>query len=173
MGDLMDIQNAVNPHLRPNFDEMTPQQLEDYINQNGRCSAIVKVANDFSEVFMGHSTWLLYSAMLRIYKKYEFNFNNPLVKCRKMVFSSYPGQITSLDDFYELDTNLTVLSTTNNIVDKKLFDLIKPETLQTWERSRVANAMAVNGSEWLKYLQIYNSGTYNNQYMIFDNKLFR
>ena len=73
---------------------------------------IIKAADDYSEVFMGHSTWLLYSAMIRIYKDYQFNYRNPLVKCKQMVFSSYPGQVTSLDDFYELDTQLTVISTT-------------------------------------------------------------
>lgn len=38
--------------------------------------------------------------MLRIYKVYEFNLNNPKVKARRITFSSYPAHVNSLDDFY-------------------------------------------------------------------------
>lgn len=33
----------------------------------------------------------------------------------------------------------------------------------SWQRVRVANALATSGPEWVSYLDYYNSGTYNNQ----------
>ena len=36
----------------------------------------------------------------------------------------------------------------------------------SWQRVRVANALADSGEEWVKMLDTLNSGTYNNQYMV-------
>jgi hypothetical protein len=36
----------------------------------------------------------------------------------------------------------------------------------------VANVLATNGEEWTSIFKEYNSGTYNNQYMIADMKRF-
>ena len=36
----------------------------------------------------------------------------------------------------------------------------------SWQRVRVANALAHNGEEWTEYLKVHQSGTYNNQYMV-------
>ena len=47
-----------------------------------------------------------------------------------------------------------------------------PKSLLSWQRVRVANQMAKNGPEWGDYSMRYNSGTYNNQYMIIDTNLF-
>ncbi len=33
----------------------------------------------------------------------------------------------------------------------------------SWQRVRVANALARSGEEWVSYLDYLNSGTYNNQ----------
>jgi hypothetical protein len=39
----------------------------------GKCSALVKVSADLSDVFFGHSTWDSFTAMTRIYKHYQLN----------------------------------------------------------------------------------------------------
>lgn len=33
----------------------------------------------------------------------------------------------------------------------------------SWQRVRVANALATSGQQWVSYLDYHNSGTYNNQ----------
>ncbi|KAF8563287.1 hypothetical protein P879_10488, partial [Paragonimus westermani] len=40
-------------------------------------------------------------------------------------------------------------------------------------RVGVANRMARNGAEWVSYFKYQNSGTYNNQWMIFDANLYK
>ena len=36
----------------------------------------------------------------------------------------------------------------------------------SWQRVRIANALARTGHEWTEMLKTNNSGTYNNQYMV-------
>jgi len=43
IGDNNDLRPALNRRLRPNFDRMSTQQLEEYAALNGHCSALVKV----------------------------------------------------------------------------------------------------------------------------------
>ena len=58
--------------------------------------------------------------------------------------------------------------TTNNIFDKTLYAKVKPQSLLAWQRVRLSNHMAANGSHWFDLVKRYNSGTYNNQYMVLD-----
>ena len=54
-----------------------------------------------------------------------------------------------------------------------MYDNVSPASLLAWQRVRVANRLAQNGPEWADYSMRYNSGTYNNQYMVIDTKLFQ
>ena len=49
--------------------------------------------------------------MLRIFKTYKFNLNNPLVKAYSLKFSSRPGDIISKDDFWATSAKLVVMET--------------------------------------------------------------
>lgn len=227
VGDLFDIIPALDRTKRPEFDKMTSKQIREYLLVNGHCSALVKVADDMSDIYVGHSSWFTYSAMLRIYKTYHFNLNNKSNKGVTTSFSSYPGVLSSLDDFYMMgESKLMMIQTTNNIINQSLWDLIVPESLLgmflfdiftliivsfmlflicriyiihvyvsfllialyiyiylfifiriflyiAWHRVRSANQLANSGPEWFNIVSRYNSGTYNNQYMIVDGKLFK
>ena len=43
MGDLFDIIPAVSKNKRPLFDKMTLEQLRQYSNKNGHCSALIRI----------------------------------------------------------------------------------------------------------------------------------
>ncbi len=47
----------------------------------------------------------------------------------QMSFSSYPGQLESMDDFYMLSSNMTVIETTNQIFNTSLYDFITPQSV--------------------------------------------
>jgi hypothetical protein len=47
----------------------------------GKCSALIKVSEDLSDIFFGHSTWDSYTAMTRIYKHYEFDLQQVMCVC--------------------------------------------------------------------------------------------
>uniref|UniRef100_H2ZST5 Phospholipase B-like n=1 Tax=Latimeria chalumnae TaxID=7897 RepID=H2ZST5_LATCH len=80
------------------------------------------------------------------------------------------GALESLDDFYLLSSNLVVLQTTNLVFNETLFKSVTPKSLLAWQRVRVANMMANSGKSWAQTFASYNSGTYNNQYMVLDLK---
>lgn len=139
---------------------------------SGKCSALVKVSEDLGDIYMGHATWDSYTAMLRIYKHYNFALKELRPATQRMSFSSYPGEVFSDDDFYLMDSGLVVLQTTNKIFNNELFDALTPHSALSWQRIRAANWLASSGEEWAQVLDTSNSGTYNNQYMVVDLNLF-
>ncbi len=44
-----------------------------------------------------------------------------------MSFSSYPGFLESLDDFYIMGNGLVMLQTTNSIFNTSLYQFVKPQ----------------------------------------------
>jgi hypothetical protein len=58
------------------------------------------------------------------------------------------------------------------VLDRKLYSLVTPRALLAWQRVRLANALATDGSEWADLVARHNSGTYNNQYIVIDLKRF-
>jgi len=106
--------------------------------------------------------------MNRIYKHYNFDLNANFVAARKMTFSSYPGMLESLDDFYLMDSNLTMVQTSLPVINQSIYDKVTPQALLAWQRVRLSNSMARTGHEWAKLLAMHNSGTYNNEYMVLD-----
>ncbi|KAH3863783.1 phospholipase B-like 1 [Dreissena polymorpha] len=169
-GDMLDMLSAVKPDSLPDFTKMSKEEITSYIAQNGRCSALVKVLGAYEDVFMSHSSWFIYQATMRIYKHYNFNVDDPDTATQRMSFSSYPGFLESLDDFYLMSSGLVMLQTTNNVFNASLYKLVTPQALLAWHRVRLANMMAHGGKEWAKIFAENNSGTYNNQYMIVDLK---
>ena len=107
-GDLLDLQSAVNPTARPNINKMKKHELDSYLLKTTHCSALVKVIflkcvsfyfiniilkilPGFENIFMAHSSWFTYQAMLRIFKHYDFNLDDTYTMAKAVSFSSYPG----------------------------------------------------------------------------------
>ncbi|XP_053113152.1 phospholipase B-like 1 isoform X2 [Hemicordylus capensis] len=136
----------------------------------GHCSALIKVLPGYENIYFAHSSWFTYAATLRIYKHWDFKIDDPQTRTGRASFSSYPGFLESLDDFYILGSGLIMLQTTNTVFNNSLYQQIVPESLFAWQRVRIANMMADSGKTWAQTFEKENSGTYNNQYMILDTK---
>eukprot|EP01083_Nonionella_stella_P206909 752162_1 len=67
---------------------------------------------------------------------------------------------------------MAVTETTNLIYNNSIYSVLSPSTLFTWQRARIANALGNNGKEWCQIFAKFNSGTYNNQWMALNHKLF-
>ena len=78
--------------------------------------------------------------MVRIYKHYDFALSDSAVRARRMSFASYPGELSSDDDFYLMNSGLAVLQTTNNILNTSLYDALTPQSVVNWQRVRYALA---------------------------------
>uniref|UniRef100_A0AAY4A239 Phospholipase B-like n=1 Tax=Denticeps clupeoides TaxID=299321 RepID=A0AAY4A239_9TELE len=148
-GDLEDLEAALN------------KTSQSRTLGSGSCSALVKLLPGNKELFVSHDTWNNYQSMLRIMKKYSF------------AFSSYPGAIFSGDDFYILSSGLVTMETTIGNNNPDLWKFVVPQgTVMEWLRNIVANRLAQSGKEWADLFSKFNSGTYNNQWMVVDFKHF-
>ena len=171
LGDVDEIANWKKEN-RPDFSKMNTDELIEYLALRSHCSAMLKVADDFSDVLFGHNTWTTYNKLIRIFKEYKYTPNSAFpIKSKAVTMSSYPGAVNSQDDFYITDANLYVAETTNSVLNLTLFDLLDPNTLMCWMRTMVANRLTDNGYSWIQIFSKYNSGTYNNQFQILDLKL--
>lgn len=146
----------------------------DYVE---RCSAIVKLLDDKSDVVYGHATWDSYEAAApRIFKHYNFPLmrNGYAEHHYEVYFSSSPAILSSVDDFYTVSgyAKLGVQETTNNLYNLSLLDLVVPQSVLSWMRVTASNQMAKSGSDWGTQFSRYHSGTYTNQWMAIDLKLF-
>lgn len=152
--------------------ELGPEAMLSLVALQGHCSGLIKVVGDLSDVLIGHSTWDTYTSALRIFKFYDLSLSDPEIKSHSLAFSSYPGEVFSDDDLYVADTGLVVIETTNHIFDPRLLENLSKFTLPSWIRVRSAFLLAESGQEWVRQFSSYNSGTYNNQYMVVDLNKF-
>ncbi|VDK22017.1 unnamed protein product [Anisakis simplex] len=66
------------------------------------------------------------------------------------------------------------IETTYSIFNMPLFDHVRAVgQIPSWIRVKVANELASTAKEWCQIYERYNSGTYNNQWLVVDYKLFK
>jgi len=138
--------------------------------QGLRCSGFVRLTPDRSDIYFAHATWDGFAyAGPRIFKHLNLSVNG--------VFSlesssNSPGTIPSVDDWYLTSNGLGVFETSYSLYNESLYNLIVPQSLLYFWRAAAANRMATTGPQWVSLFLKYNSGTYNNEWMIVDSKLF-
>ncbi|KAI1285775.1 putative phospholipase B-like 2 [Halotydeus destructor] len=153
------------------------------VDEDGYCSALIKLVPERNELFVGHNAWITYNYMLRFVKKYDFHYHTlgghdsevkTIVPACAIAFSSYPGTIFSIDDFYVLSSGLVVTETSIQNSNPQLYKYVdQPDkVVLEFMRTMVANRLSRTGSEWTEQFDMYNSGTYNNQFMIIDYNKF-
>ncbi|EAY08209.1 Laminin A family protein [Trichomonas vaginalis G3] len=142
-----------------------PKQLGD------KCTGLVRLLDDYSDIYFAHDTWSNILALHGTLKEYHLPVKDFAAKTISL--STRPGQIASADDFYLTDSGLMILETTMGIFNDSLFYDITPKGVSTWMRSLLASRMAHNGSEWTQIFVKNNLGTYNNQYLIVDTNKFQ
>jgi hypothetical protein len=92
----------------------------------------------------------------------------------EVIFSSYPGLISSTDDYYVTNNKLFVSETTLEIIDVNLYDYVKPADsyIPNFMRVNSATYFSKTAEDWIKKFSFFNSGTYNSQWMVLDFKVF-
>jgi len=154
-----------------NWRNMSRDEFALWFAKKTHCSALIKLDPGLTDIWFGHATWSSYNVMIRTWKYYEFHYSG--VPGVTTSFSSYPGVLSSIDDFYMVDeTKLAIIETTNNVFNLTLYDQLTPRSVLYWLRVMIANRMATSAPEWVTVFSKYNSGTYNNQWMALDLKLF-
>lgn len=175
VGDLLDLpvkDGGLNATAKLAWESGTNEDFRNMLRDTEHCTGLVRVTPALDDVLISHSSWFSYSAMNRIFKHYYFDLPTPVTGASKVSFSSYPGMLNSLDDFYMMNSDMVMIQTTNSVFNMELFKQVVPESLLAWQRVRMAVTMADSGKEFAKVIDSYNSGTYNNQYIVFDFKKF-
>ncbi|KAF7637821.1 Phospholipase B-like, partial [Meloidogyne graminicola] len=161
-GDFYDLESKLNKTKDP-IDDIT----------GGKCSGLVKVAPNNSDLFISQVTMSGFQNMLRMLKLYKFGVDSILFPGHTSTFAGYPGVIYSSDDFALTSTGLAVIETTVKVWNKSLYENTKPQgQILCWVRAVVANLLSRTSREWCQIFKRYNSGTYNNQWAILDYKRF-
>lgn len=89
-----------------------------------------------------------------------------------MKFSSYPGFSYSFDDWYSLDSGFMLFETTDSMFNDTYYELCSVKSLLAWIRAPVAARLAKDAEHFATLVSKYNSGTYNNQWVMLDLKKF-
>jgi len=166
-GDIFGIKHK---YRKPSFDDMDKDEIYEFFLLNNHCSAMFKLKYDLSDIFFGHNSWFYLNMITRIFKEYNFHFNDPSIKAHNVMFSSYQGSIVSNDDFYYTSKGLVIIETSLSNYNETSYELINEKSLLCWQRVQLSNRMAETAKEWTEIFSIYNSGTYNNQYMVLNTK---
>jgi len=145
----------------------------------GHCSALIKLLPGYQDLYTSQVAWSPYNSMTRVLKKYNLYFTtdgqpgSKTIPGQSMTFSSYPGVLYSADDFTIASTGLTTQETTIGNYNPDLWKYIQPtESVLEGIRATIANRLATTGQEWTTMFSEFNSGTYNNQWMVVDYKQF-
>jgi len=149
---------------------------EKRLEETGHCSALVKVTEENKDLMMGHTTWNDYSTMTRIFKYYNFHFDGAATMATRIGFSSYPGLISSTDNFYVMSSGLSVMDTSIEILNPFIWDKVedfpsKPH-IPNFVHLMATNRLAKNGAHWARLFSTQNTGTYTSQWMIVDYNRF-
>jgi len=145
--------------------------------KHGHCSAMVRLAPSNGDLLVGHTTWSDYSKMTRVFKYYDFHLPLSFQSSELIGFSSYPGCVSSTDDFYMMDSGLTVMDTSLEVLNPKVYDRISDDP-QRPRLPRFLHVMAVNrvaktGTQWTSMLSSESLGTGNSQWVVVDYNRFK
>lgn len=157
----MNFQNEIGSVMRAIG--YSKEEVEATSYKKGGCSALIRPTDD--DLFMAHATWGTYNSMLRIYKDYVFSDV-------RIAYSGYFGFLSSTDDWYMLGNGLTIQETTMQNSNNKNRKFVIPTSVSEWLRVVVACQIGTDGLSWGNAFKRYNSGTYNNQYMVVNMNLF-
>eukprot|EP00759_Apiculatamorpha_spiralis_P003639 PhF_6_TR11704/c0_g1_i1/m.19030 len=166
-GDLFDLKASVQ---RTDWKKFTPREFNAWVARKSHCSGLIKVAADLSDLFFSHSSWYTYTSTTRIFKHYHFNYKDRSTKAKLISMSSYPASLSSFDDYHVMDNGMVSIETSIQVFDYSVYNnnTITPSSLLYWVRVSVANRMAKDSPDWAKIFAKYNSGTYNNQWMVLN-----
>ena len=99
---------------------------------------------------VGHTTWDDYSKMTRMFKYYNFYLDGSDSNANRIAMSSYPGCVSSTDEFYTMDSGLVVADTSLEILNTNLYRRVKDAPGNTkipnFVHLMIANRMSKTGN---------------------------
>uniref|UniRef100_U5EWZ1 Phospholipase B-like n=1 Tax=Corethrella appendiculata TaxID=1370023 RepID=U5EWZ1_9DIPT len=136
--------------------------------------------DSFVKILLGHTSDGSYTSMLRVLKKYTFRYHyssehhkSNLIPGTNIMFTSYPGVISSLDDFYVISGrhhNVIVAGVKIKNRNQELWKTVDlDKSILMSARLMAANRLAHNGRSWSKYFA-RSPGTGAKQWLVVDTR---
>lgn len=130
-------------------------------------------------IAISHHTSASYTQMLRLLKKYTFGYHilpvtktAALIPSRSIVMSSYPGALSSRDEFYLINgenRELVVTGTSLLVTNRTEWSFLYPDDyVMLTVRLMAANRLATNSQSWFNTLSYQNDGASAFQWIIFE-----
>lgn len=168
-------------NLEKLFGEIDILSIYKSLLKHSHCSVIAKLIkqqNGEYDIISGHDTWSSYSELIRTLKTYSYEFDSKcknnneslLPKPKKISMSSYPGVLFSGDDFYVLESGVTLLQTTLNVLDRfKYYNLIDfSNYIPEFIRLMTINFLSDTGVEWVENYKNTKNHLYITQWVVVD-----
>jgi hypothetical protein len=115
--------------------------------------------------------------MTRIFKYYKFSLGGSETIADQIAFSSYPGAVSSTDDFYIMDSGLAVMETSLVLLDqaawRKVLDFPNYPHIPNFVHLMISNRMAKSAAHWARLFTDVNTGTQPSQWMVVDYNQFQ
>lgn len=158
-------------------DPLDDAHWERRMARDGHCSAFVRVSEGNQDLLMGHSTWDDYSKMTRIFKYYNFPLRGAETMASHIAFSSYPGTISSTDDYYVMNSGISVMDTSLELLNPNVWEAVEDFPLRphipNFVHIMAVNRLAKSAPHWARLIQSQNTGTYNSQWIVLDYNQFK
>merc|ERR1719421_2164020 len=156
--------------------KLSDRDWESRVARDGHCSAFVRLASSNRDLLVGHNTWNDYSKMTRVFKYYHFHLPDSWQVAASMGFSSYPGCVSSTDDFYMLSSGLAVMDTSLEVLNPEVYKQVPqfPNNphIPNFMEIQILNRMARTAAHWVSLYSERNSGVGNAQWIIVDYNIF-
>eukprot|EP00929_Paragymnodinium_shiwhaense_P034520 TRINITY_DN18766_c0_g1_i2.p1 TRINITY_DN18766_c0_g1~~TRINITY_DN18766_c0_g1_i2.p1 ORF type:complete len:682 (+),score=159.08 TRINITY_DN18766_c0_g1_i2:146-2191(+) len=162
------------PGNRSAEDPLDDAHWEKRVADSGRCTALVRLTESNGDILFGHTTWDDYSRMIRIFKYYTFNFRGAGTVAKQIGFSSYPGAVSSTDDYYVLDSGLAIMETSIEVLDTAVWGRMpRSPGIPTFAHVMAVNRLAKNAVDWSRLFTANADSTYYAaQWMVLDFNKF-
>merc|ERR1740121_10208 len=90
-----------------------------------------------------------------------------------IALSSYPGVLSSTDDFYTTDSGLAITETSLIVLDPLRWDhIMETPSVPNFMHILAVTRLASSGPHWVQLYASANTGTYTSQWMIVDYNQF-
>lgn len=167
-GDMFDLTEIFPDEKQPGNN--APVKKHERLGPGNHCSGMIRLLPDYSDIYFSHDAWTDYRELHGELKEYDLKIKS--FKADRITLSTRVGKLSSFDDFYINDRGLFILETTLSNFNEELYEAVVPQRLFTWMRATFATWNSENGQEWTENFIRHQSGTYNNQYLIIDSKVF-
>ncbi|XP_046834493.1 putative phospholipase B-like lamina ancestor [Vespa crabro] len=130
-------------------------------------------------IAIGHNTAAPYAKMLRLLKRYKFNYhilptskNVARIPSRSIIMSSYPGALSSHDEFYLMTTEnreLIIAGIPLSVSTRDPWNFVNLEDqVMSSIKIMTANRLATDSKSWSKILAFENGGNSMHQWITFE-----